>query len=47
MGGLESDTIGGFNGMVDRQKKEGEKVNITTILFDDKGEIISVVDFCT
>ena len=22
MGGLESDTIGGFNGMIDRQKKE-------------------------
>lgn len=40
MGGLESDTIGGFNGMIDRQKKEGEKVNVTTILFDDKVEII-------
>ena len=24
MGGLESDTIGGFNGMIDRQKKEGD-----------------------
>ena len=35
MGGLESDTIGGFNGMIERQKKEGEKVNVTTILFDD------------
>lgn len=31
MGGLESDTIGGFNGMIERQKKEGEKVNVTTI----------------
>ena len=40
MGGLESDTIGGFNGMIDRQKKEGEKVNVTTILFDDEVEII-------
>ena len=36
MGGLESDTIGGFNGMIERQKKEGEKVNVTTILFDDE-----------
>ena len=26
--------------MIDRQKKEGEKVNVTTILFDDKVEII-------
>ena len=40
MGGLESDTIGGFNGMIERQKKEGEKVNVTTILFDDEVEII-------
>lgn len=43
MGGLESDTIGGFNGMIERQKKEGEKVNVTTILFDDEVEIIHVV----
>lgn len=40
MGGLESDTIGGFNGMIEKQKKEGEKVNVTTLLFDDKVEII-------
>ena len=25
MGGLESDTIGGFNGMTSRQKAEGKK----------------------
>ena len=36
MGGLESDTIGGFNGMIDRQKKEEKEVNVTTILFDDE-----------
>ena len=41
MGGLESDTIGGFNGMIDRQKKEEkEEVNVTTILFDDEVEVI-------
>lgn len=40
MGGLESDTIGGFNGMITQQKKEGEKVNVTTVLFDDEVEII-------
>ena len=32
MGGLESDTIGGFNGMIERQKKEGEKVNVHYML---------------
>ena len=40
MNGLESDTIGGFNGMISRQKAEGEKVNVTTVLFDDAVEII-------
>lgn len=40
MNGLESDTIGGFNGMITRQKAEGEKVNVTTVLFDDEVEII-------
>ena len=29
-----------INGMIERQKKEGEKVNVTTILFDDEVEII-------
>lgn len=40
MGGLESDTIGGFNGMVAKQKAQGKKVNVTTILFDDEVDII-------
>lgn len=40
MNGLESDTIGGFNGMLTKQKAEGEKVNVTTVLFDDEVEII-------
>ena len=39
MNGLESDTIGGFNSMVDRQKKDG-KVYVTTALFDDDLEFI-------
>ena len=29
MGGLESDTIGGFNGMIAKQKAQGKKVNVT------------------
>lgn len=40
MGGLESDTIDGFNGVIEKQKKQGKKVNVTTILFDDEIEII-------
>lgn len=40
MRGLENDTIGGFNGMIDRHRKEGEKIKVSTILFDDKVEII-------
>ena len=40
MGGLESDTIGGFNGMIEKQKKENSQVNVTTILFDDEVDII-------
>ena len=40
MGGLESDTIGGFNGMISRQKKEGSDINVTTVLFDDQIDVI-------
>ncbi len=40
MYGLESDTIGGFNGMLEKQKKEEGQANVTTILFDDQVETI-------
>lgn len=40
MGGLESDTIGGYNSLLNKQKKvEGECV-ITTVLFDDRYELL-------
>ena len=40
MGGLEDDTIGGFNSLIAKQKKaEGEGI-VTTVLFDNKYEII-------
>ena len=35
MGGLESDTIGGYNAMLSKQKKECGEAVITTVLFDD------------
>lgn len=40
MRGLESDTIGGFNAMLDRQKQEEGEAHITTVLFDDRYEMI-------
>ena len=40
MSGLESDTIGGFNGMLMKQKKEEGEANVTTVLFDDQIEVI-------
>ena len=40
MGGLESDTIGGFNSMMEKQKKTGEKAVISTVLFDDQCEVL-------
>ena len=40
MSGSESDTIGGYNQFLEKQKKNKYKTNITTILFDDKYEIL-------
>ena len=35
MSGLESDTIGGFNGLIEKQKKEDGECWVTTVLFDN------------
>ena len=40
MAGLESDTIGGFNAMIEKQKKVDGECFVTTILFDHESEII-------
>ena len=40
MGGLESDTIGGFNATINDQKTLEEKTRVTTILFDNFFEIL-------
>ena len=34
MAGLESDTVGGFNSMIERQRKEGAHAIVSTVLFD-------------
>jgi hypothetical protein len=39
MGGLESDTIGGFNSFVTKQAEIGP-TTLTTVLFDDRYEIL-------
>lgn len=40
MSGLESDTIGGYNGLLDKQRNEVGEAVITTVLFDDKYELL-------
>ena len=40
MGGLESDTIGGFNAMIDKQKKQDGTCWVSTVLFDNVSEVL-------
>ena len=40
MCGLEADTIGGFNSLIAKQKKEEGDALISTILFDDHSEVL-------
>src|SRR5699024_5612036 len=40
MQGLEEDTIGGFNSMLEKQKREPGEAFVSTILFDDRPEVL-------
>ena len=40
MAGLERDTIGGFNSMLEKQKKVDGECRITTVLFDNNYELL-------
>lgn len=40
MSGLEQDTIGGFNGMLEKQRKETGAAVVSTILFDHEIQVI-------
>ena len=40
MQGLEKDTIGGFNSMIEKQKKLGVDVRVTAVLFNDKTDLL-------
>ena len=40
MAGLEDDTIGGFNAMIERQKNEPGAAYVSTVLFDNHREVL-------
>ena len=40
MAGLEKDTFGGFNAMIEKQKAETGEAYISTVLFDNYSEVI-------
>ena len=40
MSGLESDTIGGFNSMIEKQKKQDGECYVSTVLFDGESEVL-------
>ena len=40
MAGLEADTIGGFNAMTQKQRKEPGEALVSTVLFDNETQVI-------
>ncbi len=40
MAGMENDTIGGFNSMIDRQKKQEGEALVSTVLFSNESRVI-------
>lgn len=40
MAGLEGDTIGGFNSMIEKQKKQNGECYVSTVLFDNVSEVL-------
>lgn len=40
MAGLESDTIGGFNSLVEKQRKQNGECFVSTVLFDNVSEVL-------
>ena len=40
MSGLEGDTIGGFNAMIEKQKKQDGECYVSTVLFDNVSEVL-------
>mgnify|MGYP002626709185 CR=1 FL=1 len=40
MGGLECDTIDGFNFLIEKQRKQDSECYVSTVLFDNESEVI-------
>lgn len=40
MSGLEADTIGGYNSLLDKQKLEAGEALVSTVLFDDVQDVL-------
>ena len=40
MSGLEADTIGGFNGLIEKQRKEEGEALVSTVLFSNESQVI-------
>ena len=40
MSGLESDTIGGFNALIEKQKKEDGGCYVSTVLFSNESSVL-------
>lgn len=40
MAGLESDTVGGFNAMIEKQRKQEGECLVSTVLFDNTSEVL-------
>ncbi len=40
MSGLEGDTIGGFNSLIDKQRKQEGECYVSTVLFDNVSEVL-------
>lgn len=40
MGGLETDTIGGFNAMLEKQRKQEGECLVSTVLFDHESKVL-------
>ena len=40
MAGLESDTVGGFNSLIEKQKNQSGECYVSTVLFDNESEVI-------
>ena len=40
MSGLEKDTIGGFNSMIEKQRRQDGECYVSTVLFDNVSEVL-------